>query len=767
MESDKSQYGIVWRVGNCRTRSGHVRIPMLAWIAVLLLLVTSCNSVERQAGRFQKQLIEQQKYAMSITEQVVSVLGGNSFDSLRVITSETKDVIFYVFDSREAVYWSDNRLSASFYLTKYDSWELIHFDNAWGVGRWTRAAGGNDLWYNVLTVIPIKNDYIFENKYLQNEYIQPFRLDKSFEIRRSRAGEGIAITDEKGQYIFTLVKKQGSGEESYQSSSEQLAHQESQQILSHGSTQGGSFSYQSILTPEQTEDKRLFARATVYYYIVFALLFVVALIILGVYGLVRNRGIKNMSMGVKFQYLIVLMQLVAFGYVFVVSVYYVNSRFEERQSEELLKKAGYIQKSLQNLYPWTVDLSARSSESMNVELRDLCYAYETDIQVYDLKGNLIGSSSPAIFDMGIISRHIDSEPFFSGKMNRVWHDRIGKMPYLTAYTEFYNGSYVQIGYIEVPYYVMQDERRRALDDFLSRLFPPYLVVMVLAVILGLLFSRSLTRPLKSLTDGLSHFRIGMRNAHLDYDGGDEVGRLVREYNRMVDELEESTLRLAQSEREGAWRTMARQIAHEINNPLTPMKLNIQQLQRLKQTGDERFDAYFERTTKMLIEQIDTLSHIASSFSSFAKMPEVHAERTDVAAALFSVITLFRTNQQKVPIRYVGAEYDVFAFADSEQLPQVFTNLIKNALQALEGQADADIIVMLKDLKDEVEITISDNGPGINKEVRDKVFMPNFTTKSNGAGLGLAISKNIIEGAGGQISFETSSKGTSFFVKLKK
>jgi nitrogen fixation/metabolism regulation signal transduction histidine kinase len=223
---------------------------------------------------------------------------------------------------------------------------------------------------------------------------------------------------------------------------------------------------------------------------------------------------------------------------------------------------------------------------------------------------------------------------------------------------------------------------------------------------------------------------------------------------MMDALAESTERLARTEREMAWRTMARQVAHEINNPLTPMKLTLQQLQRTK--GTDRFDAAFDRSTQLLIDQIDTLSHIAKSFSSFAKMPEVNPTTIDVAEKLYNFITLMRNDPSEIPIRYIGPEREVMAIADADQITQVFTNIVKNAMQAMHGRPNSDIIIILKSqikntpaivnlLNDStakwIEISISDNGPGIAPEAREKVFVPNFTTKNTGAGLGLPISKN--------------------------
>ena len=219
--------------------------------------------------------------------------------------------------------------------------------------------------------------------------------------------------------------------------------------------------------------------------------------------------------------------------------------------------------------------------------------------------------------------------------------------------------------------------------------------------------------------------------------------------------------------------MARQVAHEINNPLTPMKLTVQQLQRKR--GSEQFDRLFDKACTMLVEQIDNLSRIAGGFSTFAKMPEVRASWVDVAAKLSQTISLMANNPAGIPLRYVGPDSGVMVWADADQVGQVFTNIIRNALQALSGVEDGDVIVVLRDREMRhapgpdgwVEISVSDNGPGIPDDVQQKIFMPNFTTKSNGSGLGLAISKNIVEGSEGKICFETCKKGTIFFVYFKK
>lgn len=711
-------------------------------LPILLLFLSACSSPERSVSRFQKQLNARQATALRYCEDVVRALGSNSFDSVRVATQNTDGILFYIFSTEGMVYWSDNWLSGQGIMyPKYDRWFYYHFENAETVCRW-RECGE----YKILTIIPVKYAYTLENELLHNTFIEPFRLPKNYQIRQSKPKGSMPVVDSEGNYLFSIIVTDLKDEPAVEE--HRLAD---------------SFSYQAVL---ETGEQR--THVNIHFFIIASLIFLVCLLCMGVYGIWRSRGLSNMRLSVKYQYLIVSMLLVLFACVFLVAVKYVRERYLDRQQSELQHKAKYLQKSLQDLYYWNMNLTARNTPGLNVDLRDLCFSYETDINVYDMEGNLVGSSSPAVFEKGIKSTHIHPEPFFAKNCTMVREEQLGEMKYMAAYTELFNGNYVQIGYIEVPYYVAADERHMAVDDFLQKLLPSYLTVMMLAILVALILSRGITRQLMEVSEALKQVRVGKRNRHLQYDHKDEVGDIVEEYNKMVDQLEESTERLAKSEREDAWRTMARQVAHEINNTLTPMKLNIQMLQMLKaKHQDERFNQKFDSTTNTLLDTLDGLSNIATSFSTFAKLPEQHPENVDIAAKLFSVIGLFRENAEGVPVRYVGAEYGVFAMADNAQINQVFTNLIKNALQAINGAPGGDIIVILKDLSDSVEISVSDNGCGIPEEAQPRIFTPYFTTKTTGTGLGLGISKNIVEGCGGTIRFKTSKKGTQFFVTLRK
>ena len=224
-----------------------------------------------------------------------------------------------------------------------------------------------------------------------------------------------------------------------------------------------------------------------------------------------------------------------------------------------------------------------------------------------------------------------------------------------------------------------------------RLLPLYILLLLVSILIVWGISHAITSSLGVVSEQLKNYQLGEQRQHIDYVFSDEVGEIVTQYNQMMDALADSTERLARTEREMAWRTMARQIAHEINNPLTPMKLTLQQLQRTK--GTERFDQAFDRSTQLLIEQIDNLSHIAKSFSSFAKMPEVNPTKVDVAAKLSNFITLIRNNDEEIPVRYIGPDNGVYAIADADQITQVFTNIVKNAIQAMKGRANSDIIIM--------------------------------------------------------------------------
>lgn len=525
-----------------------------------------------------------------------------------------------------------------------------------------------------------------------------------------------------------------------------------------------SFSYRPLMEQKEVEKNRWTQarlRIRIFYFV--SILFFLGLIVFGIVWIIHERGFRNMRLHTKFQYLFILLSFAALFYIFSMSVKYVRRHYARRQQETLQNKCKYISAALQTLYYWDYTLDSTKSEALNTDLRDLAFTYGADIHVYDLRGQLVGSSTPQLFRQGWMSTKIAPDVFDADGHTYTTYEQLSNLRYLASYTEFVNGSELAIGYIAVPSFLSEDEMAMEVDGFLARLLPAYLIALFLAFIFSGYASSLLLKPIKHLSDNMRQYELGGENLRIQYDYHDEVGDLVNRYNEMVTALETASRRLARSEREGAWRTMARQVAHEINNSLTPMKLTLQQLQRTR--GTERFEQYFDKSTRMLIEQIDNLNHIAASFSSFAKMPDVTVSEVDVADKLTHVITLMNNNEQHIPVRYVGPNDGVSVYADKDQIQQVFTNILRNALQALENRPDGDVIVVLKREGEKVVISFSDNGGGIPEDIRGRIFTPNFTTKSYGTGLGLAIARNIVEGCDGTIRFDTSEHGTTFFVSL--
>lgn len=480
----------------------------------------------------------------------------------------------------------------------------------------------------------------------------------------------------------------------------------------------------------------------------------------------RRKPSFRISFAARFQYSFITLMLISFFGIFYVSVDFIQKKYEDEQVSQIENKKNYIQKALQDMYYWTQDLSTVNQQGLNFDLQELSYMYQTDILVYDNQGVLVGSSQPVIFNKNLISKQISPKPFFSNNSNINQEEHIGNLNYLTGYTDFYNGDFLQIGYIAVPQFLSREEIRAEIESFISVIIHIYLIIIILAIVLSLVIGKQLAAPLTMIENKLRQMRFGHRNEKIDYKMKDEIGQLVAQYNRTVDELENSARLLAQSEREMAWKTMARQIAHEINNPLTPMKLTLQQLLRTKKMDDGRFDEYFEKSTLTLVEQIDNLSRIASTFSNFARMPEAHFVSMDLAARINSVVRLFANNHEQTELHYQGATEGIWIFADPEQLTQVFNNLLKNAMQSIPAERKGKITVTISEDGKNARVDISDNGTGIADEIADKLFTPNFTTKSTGMGLGLSISKNIIEIAGGTIEFTTRpGEGTTFSVTL--
>ncbi len=330
------------------------------------------------------------------------------------------------------------------------------------------------------------------------------------------------------------------------------------------------------------------------------------------------------------------------------------------------------------------------------------------------------------------------------------------------------GSFFAFGLLAAAYFrrTSSPELQDEVQVFISALLNLYVFLLLVATSAAIWVANSITRPLVEIGQKLSNIKLG-KNERIIWQGQNELGELIGAYNRMIEKLADSTERLKQSEREGAWREMARQVAHEIKNPLTPMKLSVQHLLRAYQTQPEQAPALVQRVSQTLIEQIDVLSDIASEFSNFAKMPEPKCEQLDLNQLITTVYGLFEP-EQETPLRVECQlpEQPVFVFADRSQLTRILVNLIKNAIQSIPDGREGHVRIALSTSESRALICVSDNGAGIPDAVQEQVFSPYFTTKSSGTGLGLALCKSMVEAMNGRIWFETKvGEGTRFFVDL--
>ena len=298
---------------------------------------------------------------------------------------------------------------------------------------------------------------------------------------------------------------------------------------------------------------------------------------------------------------------------------------------------------------------------------------------------------------------------------------------------------------------------------LTALLKVFSWIFIFLIALSYFSVKSLTEPLTLIIQKIKRTTLSATNKPLEYHVDDEFGLLIGEYNQMLKKLEDSKSALAQSQKESAWREMAKQVAHEIKNPLTPMKLTIQQLQRILDQDNN----YVKKTFRTLLEQIETLSDIATSFSSFAKMPLPKEEKFELNTILKQTISL-HSNEKDVEMETDIIEHPTYVIGDSKLMSRIFTNLILNGIQSVSDEKKPLISISSKhiDFGKKILVEIKDNGQGIPEYIQHKVFVPNFTTKSDGSGIGLAIAKRGIEHSGGNIWFETSTgKGTSFYIEM--
>jgi nitrogen fixation/metabolism regulation signal transduction histidine kinase len=329
---------------------------------------------------------------------------------------------------------------------------------------------------------------------------------------------------------------------------------------------------------------------------------------------------------------------------------------------------------------------------------------------------------------------------------------------------FFNSDGKLLAFVNLQHFGQQQELESQIQQFLVAIINVFMLLLAISVILAIVMSNWVTKPLRFLQTNLSLIQFGKKNQIINYDKNDEIGILIREYNTKLVELEQTADQLAKSERESAWRDMAKQVAHEIKNPLTPMKLSIQQMMRVFEKENPAAKEKVDRLANSLIEQIDGLTRIANEFSNFAKMPSPVLENVELIQTIKNVISIFE--QEGVSILFDANVPVLEMNADKDQIIRAINNLLQNSIQAFDSNENGVIKIKLEVQETICKITISDNGKGIPEDRQNKVFVPYFTTKSTGTGIGLSITKQIIENHNGKIYFESKeNSGTSFYIEL--
>ena len=472
----------------------------------------------------------------------------------------------------------------------------------------------------------------------------------------------------------------------------------------------------------------------------------------------------------RLQYAMTSIILASFIAVGMISWFYISRQNDQKNNDALSEKAHSILIEVQQKLASNRNIGPEMGNDLYVILNKLSFVFFTDINFYNTAGDLIASSRPQVFEQGLLSTKINPDAYQELRRENltslIHKEKIGTYEFLSAYLPCRNQQDQLIGYLNLPYFARQAEIRNDFSNFLVAFITIYVILIVISILATIFIAKYLTAQLSLIKEKLTGLKFGKPNEKIELKGRDEIANLVEAYNMMIDKLALSAEQLARSERESAWREMAKQVAHEIKNPLTPMKLSVQHLKRAWDENASDFDKRVERFTNTIVEQIDSLSTIASEFSDFAKMPEAKAEPLDLREVILNAVELYRDNTQFDVITSVPDATVYVINADKKQLLRALINLIKNAIQSFVPERRGVLTIRLEEKESMIQLSVKDNGHGISREQQPRIFSPNFTTRSSGMGLGLAMVKTIIEENGGSISFTSQEGiGTIFTISL--
>ncbi len=472
---------------------------------------------------------------------------------------------------------------------------------------------------------------------------------------------------------------------------------------------------------------------------------------------------------------IIFFSVASFFIIGIATIVFFINRYESNNREKLSSTITIMEKEVKNSFSpgWlksdTVQMSEQSNQqTIENNINRISEIHGVDVNLYTTNGDLRVSSLPLPYIKGIVSKKMEPEAFFhlsnQKEVQFFQKEHIGKLEFLSSYVPVVDSAGVTYAYLNVPYFTSQSKLRDEISNFLVTIINLNAFIFLIAGIVALFITNRITNTFSLIGEKMKKINLGTHNEPIEWHRSDEIGDLVNEYNKMVNKLDESAQALAKTEREGAWREMARQVAHEIKNPLTPMKLSMQFLQKSIENNAPNVKELSEKVANTLVEQIDHLSNIANEFSQFANIENAKMMRIDLNESIRSIRQLY-TGNTNTSFEWIIPKDPVYIFADKTHINRLLTNLIQNGLQAVGDDKTPHIVISEEPDENSVLIKIKDNGSGIDPAMQSKIFTPNFTTKSSGTGLGLAMCRRIVEQSNGTIYFETSAEdGTTFFVR---
>ncbi len=505
--------------------------------------------------------------------------------------------------------------------------------------------------------------------------------------------------------------------------------------------------------------------------VLFILIFLIGLLSLGLLLPTMNWGTSGwfqLSIRNKIQLIIFSILTVSFALVSIMMAANYSNQYKKIFQERLSVKTNNVLSDWQ--YTTASDeQDALKTTSLEDRVQKISATHGVDLNIYNKEGLLLQTSQPSIFMEGLISTRIDPQAFIAivGQQRSLFihEEKIGTLAFLSAYAPLTDNQGNIQSVLNIPYFKKERELSQSFSTFIVILINAFLLILLLTFLLTYWITGSFTKSFLLLENKMRAIKLGKKNELIEWHSNDEIGSLVKEYNKMIVQIENSAALLSQNERERAWREMARQVAHEIKNPLTPMKLSLQHLQRVISSESADASALAKKVADTLVEQIDALSEIATRFSQFAKISQTNPSNVSLYSLINNSVELYN-GQNGVRINHSHTTNTIEVLVDKNQFVSVFNNLILNAIQAIPEERKGQIDITYSQTDTTVKVCFADNGIGIEEEKRAKIFEPNFTTKNSGTGLGLAITKAIIENAHGKIWFETSTGiGTRFFVEL--